>query len=146
MGKTEIIRQATPIGADNSSPTEVGPQSIARTNPSAGSILQSYLTDVWIGRNANAVAIYFDEEVRFLAEEVAKHKIEVEALAKTDPPIHIRSITSGATTATAYCTASWANGEDYDMFLLIEINSKGRISYYRWMSDLPPVQTLQASE
>ena len=142
MGETEINREATPFGADHTSPTEVGPRSIARMNPSAGSILRSYLEDVWIRRNANAVAMYFDDEVRFLAEAVAKHKIELEGLAETDPAIHIRSITSNAITAMAYCTASWADGKDYDMFLLIEINSRGRISYYRWMSALPPVHTL----
>ena len=102
VGETEINREATPFGAVHTSSTEVGSHSNARMNPSAGSILRSYLEDVWIRRNANAVATYFDDEVRFLAEAVAKHKVELEGLAKTGPAIHIRSVTSDATTAIAY--------------------------------------------
>ncbi len=98
-----------------------------------GSLLRRYLNDVWIERNPDAIADYFDGDALNLLDVQRGHRIALDGLREYRP-LSIRLVTANATTAIAYCTLHLVDDAKYDMFMMIEVGSSGLIDGYRWMA------------
>lgn len=97
---------------------------------SPGDMMRRYLNDVWIHRNADAVADYFDADAFDLLDVQRDHRIAIDGIAE-ERPLDIRVITTSPQTAIAYCEVRLAEGDPYDMFMLIRLGDSGLIATYR---------------